>query len=101
MGESLTRAGRLICGAGSMLLAAACATSNPTSEATETERALCEAWGQSLPSRSRADSAGTRSEIGLAYDVYVAACPGYRIAFDSPQRQAAPESLGPSAGGGV
>ena len=101
MGESLTKAGRLICGVGLMLLGAACATSNPTSAATETERARCEAWGQSLPSRSRADTARTRSEIGLAYDVYVAACPGFRLAFDVPQQLVAPESLGPSGGGGV
>jgi hypothetical protein len=97
MGESLTRGGRLIYAAGSMLLAGACATTNPTSEATETERALCDEWGQSLPSRSRSDTDWTRAEIGVAYDVFAAACPGYPITF----RLVAPESLGPSAGGGV
>ncbi|MEI4263904.1 hypothetical protein [Roseovarius sp. D0-M9] len=70
---NMTRAALLICAGGLMLLAAACETRNPTSEATETERAICEAWGGSLPSRSRADTERTRAEIGVAYDVFLAA----------------------------
>ena len=48
-----------------------------TAAATETERALCEAWRDSLPSRSSSDTAQTQAEIGRAYDTQAAACPGY------------------------
>ena len=43
--------------------------------ATGTEREICIAWRDSLPSRSRADTEQTRAEIGRAYDVQAAACP--------------------------
>lgn len=79
------------------LLASGCATLNPTAEATETERAVCSGWGGSLPSRSRSDTQETRDEIGLAYDVFIAACPetGASLGLLSP------EKMGPSAGGAV
>lgn len=54
-----------------------CVTLTTTAVVTETERELCIAWRDSLPSRSRADTQRTRDEIGLAYDVHVAACPNY------------------------
>lgn len=58
-----------------MLASAAC---SPTiNAATGTERALCEAWRDSLPTRSSSDTAETQAEIGTAYDVQAAACPGF------------------------
>ena len=88
-----------------MLLGVACTTNSPTSEATETERALCEAWGQSLPSRSSWDTDVTRSEIGVSYDVFFAACPGSILTFSrsDPLRSplGAPEKEGTSRGGGA
>lgn len=45
--------------------------------ATETERELCIAWRDSLPTRSRSDTERTRDEIGVAYDIHIAACPAY------------------------
>ena len=47
------------------------------SEATATEAALCEAWGESLPTRSRQDTAQTRAEITQAYTAFAAACPAF------------------------
>ena len=58
-----------------MLASAGCVQT--TTGATGTTRALCEAWRDSLPSRSRSDTAQTQAEIGLAYDVQAAACPGF------------------------
>ena len=51
----------------------ACLTT--TGAATVTEKALCVAWRDSLPSRSINDTADTRKEISYAYDVQAAACP--------------------------
>ena len=39
---------------------------NTMTQATATERALCEVWGQSLPTRSRADTAPTQQAIQRA-----------------------------------
>ena len=41
-----------------------------------TERTLCRVWGESLPTRSRADTAQTQTEIAESYADFVAACPG-------------------------
>lgn len=61
-----------------MLLTALAACPGPMTRAvTETERELCIAWRDSLPTRSRSDTETTREEIGHAYDVHVAACPQY------------------------
>ncbi len=46
-------------------------------EATATEETLCTVWGQSLPTRSRSDTAQTQSEIGQAYADFEAACPDF------------------------
>lgn len=43
---------------------------------SETEYEICRAWQDSLPTRSRADTAQTKAEIGHGYDVFLAACPG-------------------------
>ena len=51
----------------------ACAPS--TVPAGATDAALCRAWGESLPSRSRADTEQTAQEIGAAYADFAAACP--------------------------
>ncbi len=42
-----------------------------------TERALCIEWGQSLPTRSHADSAQTADEIGEQYEVFAVSCPKF------------------------
>lgn len=93
---TLTRIVLLICAVELLLLASGCATMKRTGAVTETERAACEAWQGSLPSRSRLDTAQTRAEIGDAYDVFLAACPSFPLPFASPPS----ETLGPSAGGG-
>lgn len=49
----------------------------PMTVATETERELCVAWRDSLPTRSREDTEQTQVEIGVAYDVQAAACPRF------------------------
>ena len=48
-----------------------------TTPVTATEAALCRAWGESLPSRSRADTAQTQAEIQLGYADFQNACPGF------------------------
>lgn len=40
-----------------------------------TEATLCRLWGESLPTRSHADTAQTRAQIGAAYADFAAACP--------------------------
>ena len=45
--------------------------------ATATENTLCRIWGESLPTRSRTDTAQTQTEIGEAYADFAAACPAY------------------------
>ena len=59
-------------------LAAGCTpTSQTIIAATEIERELCIQWRDSLPSRSRSDTARTQQEIGYSYDVQGAACPAW------------------------
>jgi hypothetical protein len=60
-----------------LTLPVAVAGCNPMTVATETERELCIAWRDSLPSRSFSDTEQTQAEIGLAYDVQAAACPRF------------------------
>ena len=55
-------------------LLAACAPVTVTSEGSATEQALCEAWRDSLPTRSHADTEQTQAEIGRAYDVVGVTC---------------------------
>lgn len=71
----LTNVARRHFAAGSMLLALLAAGCTTTTAGIETERALCEAWGDALPTRSRSDTAQTQAEIGVLYDVFEAACP--------------------------
>lgn len=59
------------------MLAALPACEKMTGAATATERELCLAWRDSLPSRSDLDTQQTREEIGLSYDVQAAACPAF------------------------
>lgn len=49
----------------------------PVGTGIEVERELCIQWRDSLPSRSRADTARTQQEIGYAYDVQGMACPAW------------------------
>jgi hypothetical protein len=60
-----------------LLAVAGCATPRMF-EATATERELCIAWRDSLPTRSKSDTEETRAEIGRAYDVQAAACPSWK-----------------------
>lgn len=46
-------------------------------EATATERTLCRTWGESLPTRSRLDTAQTQQEISEVYADFAAACPDH------------------------
>jgi len=57
-----------------LVLLAACSQTPPTPAVSETERALCDVWQDSLPTRSRDDSAETIASIGNAYDVFEATC---------------------------
>ncbi|MEM6727016.1 MAG: hypothetical protein AAF618_00825 [Pseudomonadota bacterium] len=41
------------------------------------QAALCVAWGEALPTRSRSDTAQTQDEIEAAYDAFAAACPDH------------------------
>ena len=43
--------------------------------ATETEVAICDSLGQTLPTRSRQDTAQTRDEITYHYAMFAAVCP--------------------------
>jgi hypothetical protein len=64
-----------------MMALAACDTPAPvqnrTPGVTATEAALCRAWAESLPGRSRQDTPLTQAEIGQAYDAQAAACPAF------------------------
>jgi hypothetical protein len=57
-----------------LVLLVACNPTPPTPAVSETERALCDVWQDSLPTRSRADTAETIDAIGRAYDVFEATC---------------------------
>ena len=61
--------------AAALALTTGCA--NSTTQATETENALCEVWGASLPTRSRLDTEQTRKEVGESYATFAAVCPGH------------------------
>lgn len=56
------------------LLAILSGCANTTSQGFATERALCRAWGQNLPTRSRSDSQQTQQEIQRLYVVFESAC---------------------------
>lgn len=58
-----------------LLVLGACTPTTTVGSATEAE--ICRAWRDSLPTRSREDTGGTRVEIGKAYDVQAAACPEF------------------------
>ena len=60
----------------SVSMLTACA--NTTTLGGETEAELCRAWGQSLPTRSRADTDQTAAEIQEGYARFAAACPEFR-----------------------
>lgn len=47
-----------------------------TMQASATEAELCRSWGESLPTRSRIDTAQTRMEIQIGYADFLNACPG-------------------------
>ena len=50
-------------------------------EASATEAAICDAWRDSLPTRSRSDTQETITQIGILYDTFLAACPGHKLPF--------------------
>lgn len=53
----------------------ACAPSMTQVSATEAE--LCRSWGESLPTRSRMDTAQTSAEIQVGYADFMNACPAF------------------------
>lgn len=55
-----------------LMLVTACATTN---QATETELALCVVWGDSLSTRSKADTQATQDGIGDSYGDFKVQCP--------------------------
>lgn len=59
-----------------VFLLSGCVTIAPP-EGTQTERALCRVWGNSLPTRSRSDTDQTKQEIQKAYLAFSLACPDY------------------------
>ena len=58
--------------AGLLMLTSGCVTT--MTQASETEQALCRAWQESLPSRSRQDTATTIEDVGRAIAIYEAVC---------------------------
>ena len=50
---------------------------NLTMPGGATEQALCEIWGESLPTRSRMDTEQTAAEIQEAYVDFTLACPAW------------------------
>ena len=50
---------------------------NTPTEGSETEREACIAWGESLPTRSRADTQATIDQITSLYATFAAACPDH------------------------
>ena len=57
----------------------ACAVTRPSAiGGGAIETTLCRVWGESLPTRSRHDTAQTQDEIGQAYADFAAACPDHR-----------------------
>jgi hypothetical protein len=51
------------------------ACGDTTTQGSETETAICDAWGQSLPTRSRDDTPTTIEQITRLYATFAAACP--------------------------
>jgi hypothetical protein len=64
-----------------LVLLAACSPRLMTPAVTESEKALCDVWQDSLPTRSRNDTAQTQTEIGRQYDLFLAVCPAYKLPF--------------------
>jgi hypothetical protein len=60
------------------LLLSACIQTPTATEGGAIETTLCRVWGESLPTRSRADTAQTQGEIGASYADFAAACPNHR-----------------------
>lgn len=57
----------------------ACQGTRPlATEGGAIETTLCRVWGESLPTRSRHDTAQTQDEIGQAYADFAAACPDHQ-----------------------
>ncbi len=46
-------------------------------QAGATETTLCRIWGESLPTRSHADTTQTQAEIATAYADFAQACPAF------------------------
>lgn len=69
---------KIVSGAIALTLSA-CAPLMTPGGATETatEGAICRAWGEGLPTRSRADTAQTQDEIAATYADFAQACPSF------------------------
>jgi len=58
-----------------LILLANCAST--TIPAGATEREICRQWGDSLPTRSHADTTQTKAEIQNGYAVFALSCPDF------------------------
>ena len=59
-----------------VLILTGCAnTTTPGGGTTAVERRLCQIWGESLPTRARADTRATQDGIAATYADFAAACP--------------------------
>lgn len=63
--------------AAGFLLIALSGCDNLTMPGGATESALCQTWGESMPTRSRSDTAQTQAEIQQAYADFLNACPNW------------------------
>jgi hypothetical protein len=66
---------RIFAAALALTVLSSCASWTMPGGATET--ALCQIWGESLPTRSRRDTAQTQQEIQAAYADFLNACPDW------------------------
>lgn len=61
--------------AAGLALIALTSCGNTMTQGGATENALCQLWGESLPTRSKSDTPQTKNEIQEAYADFVIACP--------------------------
>ena len=64
---------KLMISAAALVMLTAC-NMTTTGAGSATEAAMCDAWQDSLPTRSRSDTPETIAQIGRAYDVFEAVC---------------------------
>jgi len=75
MQKKLTKTAPAIFAIGCAMLVTGCGTT--LIEGSETEAAICDAWGGALPTRSRSDTQATIDQITGLYATFAAACPDH------------------------